>query len=39
MESAIKLAERLIGGLTKPARPASEPSTINRQPETEPMAA
>ena len=39
MESAIKLAERFIAGVTKPARPASEPSTINPQPSTEPVAA
>ena len=27
LESAIKLVERFIAGVTKPARPASEPST------------
>jgi hypothetical protein len=31
MESAIKLAERLIAGGTKPARPASEPSTLDHR--------
>jgi len=49
MESAIKLVERFIAGLschsqatadvTKPARPASEPSTINAQPSTVAVAA
>ena len=39
MESAIKLAERFIAGVTKPARPASEPSTINPQPSTPAVAA
>ena len=34
MESAIKLAERFIAGVTKPARPAAEPSTLNPQPST-----
>jgi len=31
LESATKLVERFIAGVTKPARPASEPSTINAQ--------
>jgi len=39
MESAIKLVERFIAGVTKPARPASEPSTINAQPSTTAVAA
>ena len=39
MESAIKLVERFIAGVTKPARPASEPSTINPQPSTTAVAA
>ena len=39
LESAIKLAERFIARVTKPARPASEPSTINPQPSTIPAAA
>jgi len=55
MESAIKLAERFVAGLsrhssatadvTKAARPAAggqsgtDPSTINPQPSTEPVAA
>jgi hypothetical protein len=39
MESAIKLVERFIAGDTKPARPASEPSTINSQPSTTAVAA
>ena len=39
MESAIKLAERFIAGATKPARPASEPSTLNPQPSTESVTA
>ena len=34
IESAIKLAERFIADVTKPARPASEPSTINPEPST-----
>ncbi len=38
MESAIKLAERFIAGVIKP-RPAAEPSTINAQPSTTPVAA
>ncbi len=45
MESAIKLAERFIAGVIKP-RPAapvgqsgSDPSTINTQPSTAPVAA
>ena len=45
MESAIKLVERFIAGVTKPACPAAggqlgtDPSTINPQPSTEPVAA
>ena len=39
MESAIKLVERFIAGVTKPARPASEPSTTNPQPSTTAVAA
>ena len=34
MESAIKLAERFIAGVTKPRPAASEPSTIHAQPST-----
>ena len=34
LESAIKLAERFIAGVTKPRPAASEPSTINPQPST-----
>ena len=33
MESAIKLAERFIAGVTKPVRLAADPSTINHQPQ------
>ena len=39
MESAIKLVERFIAGVTKPARPASEPSTTSPQPSTTAVAA
>ena len=49
MESAIKLVERFIAGLsrhspatadvTKPRPAATEPSTINSQPSTTPVAA
>ncbi len=34
VESAIKLAERFIAGVTKPRPAAAEPSTINPQPST-----
>jgi hypothetical protein len=33
------MAERFIAGVTKPARPASEPSTLNPQPSLSAVAA
>jgi len=38
MESAIKLVERFIAGVTKPARPAAQAET-NPAPAAEPVAA
>ena len=38
MESAIKLVERFIAGVTKPARPATQPETTPA-PAAEPLAA
>ncbi len=38
MESAIKLAERFIAGVIKPRPAAQEPSTLNPQPSTAPVA-
>jgi hypothetical protein len=38
MESAIKLAERFIAGVTKPARPAAQPE-VTPAPAAEPVAA
>jgi len=42
LESATKLAERFIAGVTKPTRPAApaepQPSTLNPQPSTAPAA-
>ncbi len=39
IESAIKLAERFIAGVTKPTCPVAEPSALNAQPSTTPVAA